>query len=554
MGRDKPRQQTGTALIEEAIHLLRRLPKGLLVRYYAGTLPFVTALLFFWGDMSQSALAPGRLSVSALGLALLFVWMKGFQCLFARGLLDHLNDTPPQRGSASAALRHLSFQALVHATAPFLLPLALLITLPYGWVYAFYQSCLVADCPPGKSVTAIVRDTFKTAAREPAQNHMILLYLTLLKLIVLMNAAIAVYALPQLAKRLLGIESAMTLGGFNPLNSTYLMTVLCLTYVCVDPLVKTVYTLRWFHGISAAGGQDLMVGLKRLAIIGLLTIAAAGFGMTALSMPHSALALTEDPIPARIAPPAAVSPEALEEAVHEVLNRRAFAWRMPPADIDENDEPGMLQAFFDWLNPHLTAFFKGIARWVDTIADWLRKLFPPLDGDGSMDTGPSGRSGSLRMVLYALSALFVLFLIVFLFRMVRNRGKKMPGPVATEAQVTVDLNDDSVSADDLPPDSWSRLAHTLMDQGDFRPAMRALYLGTLARLSEQQLLFLARYKSNRDYLDELSRRGHDHPERVHGFADSVSRFEGVWYGMHSVSRDDVLDFARIQERILGHAR
>lgn len=554
MGRDATHHQGGTALIEEAIHRLRRLPKGLLVLYYTGTLPFVTGLLFFWGDMSRHALAPGRLSVSALGLALLFVWMKGFQCLFTRGMLNHLNDGPTLRWSFSGAMRCLSFQTLIHATAPLVLPMALLITLPYGWVYAFYQSCLVTDCPPGKPFTALIRDIFKTAARDPAQNHMIILNLGLVKLVVMINVAIAIYALPQLAKSLLGIESAMTLGGFTPLNSTYLMTVLCLTYLCVDPLVKTVYTLRWFHGISAAGGQDLMVGLKRLTVIGLLMIAAAGFGVTALSMPHSAQALTADPIPAAMDPPAAVSPEALEEAVHEVLSRRAFAWRMPQEDVDNDDEPGMIQAFFDWLNPHLTAFFKGFARWVDTIADWLRKLFPPLSGDGSMDTGPSGRTGSLRIVLYALSALSILALIIFLVRMVRNRQKKMSGPVTTDAPVTVDLNDDTVSADDLPPDSWCSLADTLMDQGDFRLALRALYLGTLARLSEQQAIFLARYKSNRDYLDELSRRGHDTRDRIDDFADSVTRFEGVWYGMHPVSRDGVLDFARIQERIIGHDR
>src|SRR5204862_2137983 len=55
-------------LIEEAVHLLRQSPSGVLATYYLGALPFVLALLFFWADMSRDAFAPRMLVGGALGL------------------------------------------------------------------------------------------------------------------------------------------------------------------------------------------------------------------------------------------------------------------------------------------------------------------------------------------------------------------------------------------------------------------------------------------------------------------------------------------------------
>ncbi len=63
------------SLVEEGSQLLRCLPLSVLAAYIVGTLPFVLGLLFFWSDMSRSALAPRHCSAGALGLGLLFVWM-----------------------------------------------------------------------------------------------------------------------------------------------------------------------------------------------------------------------------------------------------------------------------------------------------------------------------------------------------------------------------------------------------------------------------------------------------------------------------------------------
>ena len=80
-------------------------------------------------------------------------------------------------------------------------------------------------------------------------------------------------------------------------------------------------------------------------------------------------------------------------------------------------------------------------------------------------------------------------------------------------------------------------------------ALRALYLGTLAHLVDHEIIFIAKYKSNRDYEREIQRRAGDLKEVPTIFSRSVSFFDSVWYGMHEVTLRDVDLFAADQERI-----
>src|SRR5690348_1581919 len=62
--------QSGRAaldLIEDAVHLLRTTPASVWIAYYAGAVPFVLGLLYFWADMSCGAYAARRCPASALG-------------------------------------------------------------------------------------------------------------------------------------------------------------------------------------------------------------------------------------------------------------------------------------------------------------------------------------------------------------------------------------------------------------------------------------------------------------------------------------------------------
>ena len=116
-------------------------------------------------------------------------------------------------------------------------------------------------------------------------------------------------------------------------------------------------------------------------------------------------------------------------------------------------------------------------------------------------------------------------------------------------QPVPDLADENVRADQLPEDGWTKLARELLERGEFRLAMRAFYLASLAHLAERDLISIARFKSNREYERELHRRAHSFPELLAVFSDNISVFERIWYGTHEASGELVHQFAASVEKM-----
>jgi len=188
---------------------------------------------------------------------------------------------------------------------------------------------------------------------------------------------------------------------------------------------------------------------------------------------------------------------------------------------------------------------KAVIEWVD---NWMRKLFSRRQRQWESGSG-YGWIFWKEILLYGLVAAAALALAFLLFRVWRNRQRR-PETVASEAILPVpDLADENVGADQLPEDGWTTLARELLERGEWRLAMRAFYLASLAHLAGRNLISIARYKSNRDYERELRRRGHAFPDLLAIFSDNIVAFERVWYGTHEVSRGLLDGFAANVERI-----
>ena len=112
-----------------------------------------------------------------------------------------------------------------------------------------------------------------------------------------------------------------------------------------------------------------------------------------------------------------------------------------------------------------------------------------------------------------------------------------------------DLADENVTASQLPEDDWLRLARELLSKGELRFALRALYLASLAHLAQRDMISLAKFKSNRDYEQELRRRARALPDLQDAFAENVGIFDRVWYGLHDVTREALQRFQINLEKI-----
>ncbi|HKB08305.1 MAG TPA: DUF4129 domain-containing protein [Candidatus Polarisedimenticolia bacterium] len=523
-------------ILEEATHLIRLAPVGTLAPFYAGSVPFVLALLFFWSDMSRNALARRHVVTGSLVVAVLYIWMKAWQAVFARRLRARLSGEAAPHPSPSTA-RLLLAQAALQPTALFVLPLAALVMLPYGWAYAFYQSLGVT----GDSETAK-----RQALLWPGQNHSIIAILTLLGCFVFLNIAMTIAAIPFLLKTLLGIETAFSASPLALLNTTFFLIACGLTYLVTAPLARAAYVVRCFHGDSLSTGEDLKAELRalgparRAAAIVVLTLAlGAGAPVTAGSETT------------RHAPEAAprVPPAEIDRAVRNVIARREFAWRLPepPARARE----GMVARFFSAVGEMTMDALRAAFKWIGHLLERLLRSWQ--GGRPGTERGEDlGWLTSVQGLLAILLAVVACAAAIFFWRS-RRRSAPMAATLAAAVAAVPDVSVDESAAAETPAESWLERARELARRGDLRQAIRALYLGCLSHLAARELLTLARFKSNRDYQAELKRRARTGPELGSLFAENVALFERTWYGTHEATQETMRRSLANFERMRVHA-
>jgi len=531
-------------LLEEAVHLLRKAPLSVLSSYFIGTLPFLLGLFYFWADMSRSADAKSYHAVASLGLALLYIWMKCWHGVFAARLRLEISGKSLPRWTLQRFLSLAATQTLIHATAFFILPLAALVVLPFGWCYAFYQNATVLALIELNNPKTLRKEAWFQARLWPRQNHILMSVFFMFGSVVFINIAVAIYILPHLVKNYLGIESMFTLSGTHVINTTFWVVTIGLAYSCMNPLVKTVYVLRCFYGAALRSGDDLKTELKGLirkraaAVIGLL--------MMALSAVH--------PGPSAANQTDFTSPEALDRSIDEVMERREFVWRMPREAIAEaeNEPEGPVAAVVAWIIDKVSKALNTIINWVNKLIDWLAGLLP---GDERQTTSPDPNwVSSVRIAVIALLVGLLGALVYILWRSWMRRQSARPEIVAAAVESTPDLEDEDTTADDLPANRWLDLARQLAEKGSLRLAIRAFYLASLADLADRELITIEKFKSNRDYELELRRRAHQKEGLLSAFSRSREIFERVWYGMYKISRLDLDNFTAIQEKVMTLAQ
>jgi hypothetical protein len=549
----KHQRRSTIRILEEAVHLLRLSPGHLLAYYYAGSLPFILGLLYFWGDMSRSAFAADYCAIASLGLALLFIWMKSWQAVFATQIKAQLDNQTATCFSFRRILSVVANQSLLHASGFLVLPLAAIVMMPFGWCFAFYQNATVLEDRQYQDLSALCRRSWRQAKLWRKQNHVLLTVFLFFGVIVFLNLAITLFILPYLLKTFFGFESVFTLSGLDSLNTTFLATTIGITYLCMDPLVKTAYTLRCYYGEALTSGADIRNQLNRLvqrrnamAILTVLALAISPATVIAAA-PHE----TVSSLVASAADPFTV--EALDESIEQVLRQREFTWRMPRQSKIKEDQKrsGPVTSAFQWAWRMIAKGLKTLWGWVESLFEWLVDLLPKraLGKKAAGTTWPN----SLRVVLIVLLSLAALILLYFIGRIWQRRRLK-PTPVTGEAVlITPELTDDDLKADELPANRWLAMAKDLLEKGSVRLAMRALYLATLAHLAEHDMIRIEAYKSNLDYKRELERRAHGNPELLTAFATVVTLLEKVWYGMHKIPQQEIDAFTKTQQRIMRFA-
>ncbi len=544
--RSAQRGRPAIDVMEDAVHLLRTSPISTLLTYYVGAIPFALGLLYFWADMSRGAFAQRRCATSALGMAVLYLWLKVWQTVFATKLRERVSAAENSQWTVRRVWNVLLVQGIIQPTRLIVHPISMVVVIPFGWVTAYYESVTALGDGTALRVRAVSKDAAAQARLWPAQNHGLLGTLCLLGFFLWLNAAITIVTIPELMKSLLGIETAFSRAGYLIIwNTTFLAASMTLAWLAFDPLLKAVYVLRCFYGEAQKDGADLLADLSRVRA------SAKPLALAAMLM----LAFVATPAHAaeKSSAPTTVSPTQLDDAIKSTLKHDKYAWRMPRETIVETED----SATKSWIRNFLESIGETIKGWmvsvrdmIRSIIDWLGKYFRR---NAKVDDTNSSKGGDWMVVLrgfaYVLLGLAAIALLWLLFRLWRHASRTSKVVRAEVIGAKPDLTDEHLTAAQLPEDEWLKLAREMIEKGELRLALRAFYLATLAHLASREIVSIAQFKSNRDYEREVNRRARALAELRAAFSDNVSAFERVWYGLYDVTAETMSKFQTNVERI-----
>jgi Domain of unknown function (DUF4129) len=501
-------------LIEEATRLFRSAGLATLGLYYIGSLPFVLGFLFFWADMSHDAFAYRSVLSGSFAVALLYLWMNVWQAIYAAELRSRLGGVARAPWTARRILRVAIQQSAVQPTALVLIPIGALLALPFAWIYGFYQNFTVLGDRKQSRAYAVL---------WTRQSWLVLAIQAAFAIFVSANVAIAMFLVPRLLQMLLGVETVFTKIGVHFLSSTFFAVCLGLTYLCVDPIMKSIYVLRCFYAESVRSGADLRLFEQAKAYSTALLL------FVALAQPGSAITAPE-----------------LDRAIDQVIHQRQYTWRLPRQRAPEAESQKNLVVRF--TESAWRAIRRGYRRIMTWLNDWLDDLFRRREVGGGISP-----AGAVRIGMYFLLVALAAGLGFLLIRALQQRTASQTA-VAIAVAAPVDLSAESLVADQLPEEGWRGLAKEWIARNDFRMAMRALYLASLAYLGERDLIRIHRGKSNRDYYRELDRRARSTPELAVVFGQNLAVFESCWYGRGEIGLEAIDAFAANLDRMKAYAK
>jgi hypothetical protein len=168
-------------------------------------------------------------------------------------------------------------------------------------------------------------------------------------------------------------------------------------------------------------------------------------------------------------------------------------------------------------------FWERILRWIE---EFIRALLPEQLPRGAETAAEVGSS----LLVWTITILGVILLAVLLSYWFRGLLGGILRDVVVRRQ-----------SSDLLPETAAEArqqAHSLAQEGNYRQAVRQLYLSALLHLDEQRLLRFERDQTNREVLAQVAPNT---PVRSH-LAPVMATFDRVWYGIREPDQETFDDY------------
>lgn len=214
--------------------------------------------------------------------------------------------------------------------------------------------------------------------------------------------------------------------------------------------------------------------------------------------------------------------ERIEERLAAVLDALTIPANMPPADAQARLEELLSRPPFADPEP-------ADLSWLERFFEWLGEFLDQFAGP-AVDAGGAS-SGIMGWLL--VGACFVILAGVLFYLVAKTR-------LTLTREAELEQSDDPET--NLTANIALQQAGSLAQGGDYRTAVRYLYLSSLLWLEEHGMLRYDRSLTNFEYLASLSER----PEIRARLVPIVNTFDQVWYG-HADLDDE--SFRRYQQQV-----
>ncbi len=167
----------------------------------------------------------------------------------------------------------------------------------------------------------------------------------------------------------------------------------------------------------------------------------------------------------------------------------------------------------------------------------------PIDEDSNSDNDESDFNlGDLFLspLGKVLCILLIIIILAATIALLMNNSGKMRDKKVELAQLSALDN-----IEELPEESdLERFLRLALEAGDYKTAVRILYLSSIQRMHEIRFIIWKKDKTNRDYLNEMRGR-----KAYTQFRDITLAYEIVWYGDTSINDKE---YSRLQEVFAGY--
>jgi len=538
-------------------------------RYYSGAASLVLCFIPMWVVNGQIRLSDGALLVEAALLTGAYLLRAWSVANYMQRVRERAFGVP--RPAPEGAFSQLAAIGRLLAWKIVLSPAALVGLTTIAGATWCYSACQFAsleareDGSKGHSLGGCI------ALSSQWFGGGLLLFLMMLPLwiAVWLNGLIVALLVPQLLHSIFGVNTLLStpMGMFALFRSSaFWLSLFAGAWLALDPIVKCSFVVVYQHLQSRREGDDLRGLLAslprehqkkaqmiastaaggRVATGALVVLAAILAGTSPMAAARAALTRSSAETTTDTAREAQI--QKLRRSLDEESRRAIYRWH----DAEHPSPP-------TWFDKLLDKIQKRIEHAWNAFRNFLRKLWPRgLNLSPGKEKGATWKLKDLRLWLTLIAILTIgAGVVLFWLRRRREAAAQLSIPLAIAP--LPDLSDGAV-ASERSEDEWFALANRLEREGELRLALRSAYLGLLAGLAQREWLTIRRDRTNRDYLNEFTRRWRRRPQAALGqrieipekLRGSLRQFDRVWYGSHVLTPEAVAAYRQDQRELLNH--